>query len=159
MQPLPLGRGFLFTLMIIKRRGDKKMKKTSKAKIAGALGLVILVVVMGLLYVTFREKPVAGTKNVTLEVVNAAGTVTTYEVQTEAEFLQQVMDEAEGLQYSGSDGEYGMMIDTVNGEIASYDVNKAYWGFFVNGEYCNYGIAEQPVEDGDVFQIAYTPAE
>ena len=32
----------------------------------------------------------------------------------------------------------------------------AYWGFSVNGQYCNYGIDEQPVEDGDAFVIAYT---
>ena len=133
--------------------------KTNKAKAAGIIGLAILIAAMGLIYLTFKEKPVTGTKNITLEVVNSAGAVTTYEVETEAEFLQQVMDEAEGLQYSGTDGEYGMMIDTVNGEVASYDVNKAYWGFYVNGDYCNYGIAEQPVEDGDVFQIAYTLAE
>lgn len=133
--------------------------KTNKAKVAGMIGLAILIAAMGLVYLTFKEKPVTGTKNITLEVVNSAGAVTTYEVETEAEFLQQVMDEAEGLQYSGADGEYGMMIDTVNGEVASYDVNKAYWGFYVNGDYCNYGIAEQPVEDGDVFQIAYTLAE
>lgn len=131
----------------------------NKKKMAGIAVIVVLFAVMGLVYSAFREKPVAGSKSVTLEVVDSAGTVTKYEVETDAEFLQQVMDEAEGLQYSGTDGEYGMMIDTVNGEVASYDVNKAYWGFYVNGDYCNYGIAEQPIEDGDVFQIAYTLAE
>ena len=29
---------------------------------------------------------------------------------------------------------------------------------YINGEYCNYGISEQPVADGDVFKIEYTPA-
>lgn len=131
----------------------------NKKKIAGIAALIALIVVLGLVYNTFREKPVAGNKTVTLEVVNSAGETTKYEVQTDAQFLQEVMDEAEGLEYGGQDGEYGMMIDTVNGEVASYDVNGAYWGFYVNGDYCNYGIAEQPVEDGDVFQIAYTLAE
>ena len=47
----------------------------------------------------------------------------------------------------------------VNGESAVYDTDGAYWGFFVNDEYCNYGVSEQPVEDGDAFKIEYTKAE
>ena len=31
--------------------------------------------------------------------------------------------------------------------------------FYVNDEYCNYGVSEQPVEDGDKFSIVYTLAE
>lgn len=51
---------------------------------------------------------------------------------------------------------YGLAVNAVNGEVASFEENAAYWGFFVNGEYCNYGISEQPVNDGDAFQIVYT---
>ena len=51
------------------------------------------------------------------------------------------------------------MVDTVNGEKAVYEEDGAYWGFTVNGEYCNYGIAEQPVADGDEFEIVYTLSE
>lgn len=71
------------------------------------------------------------------------------------------MDEAkeEGLTYSGTDGDYGLMVDTVNDEKAVFEEDGAYWGFFVNGEYCNYGIAEQPVADGDEFEIVYTVGE
>jgi len=66
------------------------------------------------------------------------------------------MDEAEGLTYSGTEGAYGLMIDTVNGETADYSVDASYWSFNVNGEYCNYGIDQQPVNDGDAFSIVYT---
>jgi hypothetical protein len=38
-------------------------------------------------------------------------------------------------------------------------LDGAYWSFNVNGEYCNYGVSEQPVEDGDAFEIVYTKAE
>lgn len=131
----------------------------NKKKIAGIVVLIALVAVLGLVYNAFREKPVAGSKAVTIEVVSQDGSSKTYDVQTDAEYFQQVMDEADGLEYAYEEGEYGPMVEEVNGEIASYDENKAYWGFFVNGEYCNYGIADQPVEDGDVFQIVYTLAE
>ena len=52
----------------------------------------------------------------------------------------------------------GCMVTEVNGETAIYEENGAYWGFFVNGEYCNYGISDQPVNDGDAFSIVYTKA-
>lgn len=131
----------------------------NKKKMAGIVLLIALVAVLGLVYNAFKEKPVAGSKAVTIEVVAEDGSSTTYELQTDAEYLQQAMDEAEGLEYVYEEGEYGPMVEEVNGEIASYDENGAYWGFFVNGEYCNYGIADQPIEDGDAFQIVYTLAE
>ena len=134
------------------------MKQTSKKWLGVGL-LLVLIVGMALAYVTFREQPVTGTKEITIEVVNSSGVSTTYELTTEAEFLQQAMDEADGLTYSGTEGQFGLMIDMVNGETAVYETDNAYWSFLVNGEYCNYGISEQPIENGDAFQIAYTPAQ
>jgi len=108
------------------------------------------------LSVTFSEKAAEGSKAITITVVNSAAQETAYALKTDALYLRQAMDECEGLTYEGSEGPYGLMISSVNGEIADYNVNGAYWGFFVNDQYCNYGIDEQPVEDGDAFVIAYT---
>ena len=128
----------------------------SKKKILAAVILVAIIAVFATIYSSFKEKPVEGSKQITIEVINSKEKSQMYELGTDAEYLQQAMDEAEGLTYAGTEGEYGMMIDTVNGETAVYETDGAYWGFFVNGEYCNYGISEQPVEDGDAFQIIYT---
>ena len=131
----------------------------NKKLFLGAGLLVVLIAVFAIAYGAFREKPVEGGKTITIEVINQVDESKEYEVKTDAEFLRQAMEEAEGLEFSGQDGPYGMMIEVVNGESAVYEKDGAYWSFMVNGEYCNYGIAEQPVEDGDVFQIAYTLAE
>lgn len=131
----------------------------NKKKIVGIVLLAALVAILGLVYNAFKEKPVAGSKTITIEVISQDGSSTTYEVQTDAEYLQQAMDEADGLEYAYEEGEYGPMVEEINGELASYNENRAYWGFFVNGEYCNYGIADQPIEDGDVFRIVYSLAE
>ena len=80
-------------------------------------------------------------------------------MKTDAEYLRQAMEEADGLTFSGAESEYGMMVDTVNGERADYSLDGAYWSFYVNGEYCNYGIDTQPVLDGDAFAITYTLAQ
>lgn len=98
------------------------------------------------------------TKNIVIEVKDSEGNVTSYEVTTDAEFLRQAMDEAEGLTYDGSDSEYGMMVEVVNGEQAIYSEDNAYWAFYVNGEYGNYGIDSQPVTDGDTYSIVYEAA-
>jgi len=128
-------------------------------KLLGVGLLVILIAVFAIAYGAFREKPVEGSKTITIEVTNQADETKKYEVQTDAEFLRQAMEEAEGLTFSGQEGEYGMMVEVVNGESAVYDKDGAYWSFSVNGELCKNGIDSQPVEDGDEFQIVYTQAE
>lgn len=132
-----------------------------KKKLIGIGALLVLVAAMVFAYSTFKEKPVEGSKAVTLEVVNSKEESVVYELQTDAEFLIEVMDEAEeqGFTYEGEEGQYGLMINSVNGESAVYENDGAYWGFFVNDEYCNYGVSEQPVEDGDAFAIVYTLAK
>ena len=134
-----------------------EQKKMSKGKIALALGALIAVVALLIgVYAAFGAKPVAGSKNITIEVVNKAAESTVYELSTDAEYLRQAMDEAEGLTYDGTESEYGLMVSTVNGEVADYSVDASYWSFYVNDEYCNYGIDTQPVMDGDAFAIVYT---
>lgn len=125
----------------------------------GAGLVVALIAVFALIFVNFSEKPVEGSKEISIEVINQEEESELYELKTDAEFLRQAMEEAEGLEFSGQESEYGLMVEVVNGESAIYDKDNAYWSFMVNGEYSNYGIDTQPVEDGDAFQIVYTEAE
>ena len=131
-------------------------QRKTLTRILAVLLFALLVAAMAFLYVRFSEKPVAGTKSVTLEVISSAAEKTTYAVRTDAEYLSQAMEEAEGLTFSAYEGPYGMVITSVNGETADFNVDSAYWSVLVNGEYGNYGISQQPVHDGDVFTIAYT---
>ena len=134
-----------------------EQKKLSKGKIGLALGALIAVVAILIgVYSAFGAKPVAGSKNITIEVINKAAESVVYELSTDAEYLRQAMDEAEGLTYDGTESEYGLMVSTVNGEVADYSVDCSYWSFYVNDEYCNYGIDTQPIMDGDAFAIVYT---
>ena len=108
------------------------------------------------MYSQFSEKPVEGSKAITIEVVDNAEKSTVYELNTDAEYLREAMDEVEELTYDGEDSDYGFTVYTVNGVTADYNTDGAYWGFYVNEEYCNYGIDQQPVNDQDAFQIVYT---
>lgn len=136
-------------------------KKQNKKVILGVVAFIAVAVILGAVYYFTRPETSKGAKEVEITVVSKEGEKTEYKIDTDAEYLQQAMDEAkeEGLTYSGTDGDYGLMVDTVNDEKAVFEEDGAYWGFFVNGEYCNYGIAEQPVADGDEFEIVYTVGE
>lgn len=95
-------------------------------------------------------------KNITIEVIDSKEESTIYEVSTDAQYLRQAMEDAQGLEFSGTEGQYGMMIEVVNGEQAIYDQDGAYWSFYVNDEYCMNGVDAQEVNDQDAFKIVYT---
>lgn len=134
-------------------------KRMNKKAVIGIAALAAAVVLLAAVFFVFREKPAEGSKTVVIEVVDNEQKTVTYDVKTDAEYLRQAMEEADGLEFSGTESEYGIMVTTVNGLTADYNVNGAYWSFYVNGGYCNYGIDTQPVLDGDTFRIEYTPAQ
>ena len=136
--------------------------KTNNNRRKGILAVVIVLVIIGLMtfvYETFAEKAVEGSKNISVEVIGNEKEAVRYELSTDQEYLLGALQEIEELEMESEDGPYGPMLLSVNGEFAEFNTNGAYWAFYVNDGYCNYGVAEQPVEDGDAFQILYTPAE
>lgn len=132
--------------------------KANAKKIIGVAAVVILVAALAVMFILFREKPVEGSKNITIEVINSLSESKLYELSTDAEYLRQAIEETDGLTLEGEETEFGLNVSKVNGERADYTLDGAYWGFYVNGEYCNYGVDTQPVNDGDAFKIEYTPA-
>lgn len=126
-------------------------KKTLIIIVAAFLALIAA---FAAVWFIWGEKAMAGSKEITIEVISKDGSSTVYEVKTDSEYLREAMDEAEGLTYELTDG----MVMVVNGQRADYVQDGAYWGFYVNGGYCNYGIDTQPIADGDAFRIEYTPA-
>lgn len=130
------------------------MKKNSAIRYV-VIFAVVLLVLLGFKGF-FVPSTTEGEKSVTIEVINDLGEKTSYDVKTDAEYLRGAMDDADGLEYSGDEGEYGLMVMVVNGVTADYNVDGAYWAFYVNDEYCQFGVDEQPVNDKDTFKIEYT---
>ena len=75
---------------------------------------------------------------------------------TDAEYLREAFEDADGLEVIGDETEFGLTITTVNGLVADFNVDSAYWSIMVNGEYGQYGADSQVVADGDAFQLIYT---
>ena len=130
--------------------------KNNKKKLAAVIIAAVLIVLLALVYVLNRPAAARGTKSVTIEVVDNAGTTASYETATDAEYLAEVFEEIPDLTVEGDQSDYGLYITTVNGLTADYDADGAYWAIYVNGEYGNYGADQQPVTDGDVYTLEYT---
>lgn len=94
-----------------------------------------------------------GSKNVTVEVKagdqSVKFTIHTDETTVGAALL------SNGL-ISGDESEYGLYIKAVNGITADYDVDQSYWAFYINGEYAVSGVDSTEIEEGVVYQLAYT---
>lgn len=133
-------------------------KKSNKKILLGVGIVVILALIMGVVYFVFAPKPTQGTKAIRLEVVDDTSQSTVYELNTDAQYLSQAMNDAseEGFTWSGSESEYGMTLETINGLTADFNTSNAYWCIYVNGEYGTSGVDSQVVTDGDEFQFVYT---
>lgn len=127
-----------------------------KKNLIGLISLLLAVALLLVVYVNFSPKGTRDEKTITIEVIGISGDKTTYNVTTNAEFLREAMDDCKDLTYTGIESNYGVMVLEVNNQIADYDKDKSYWAFYVNGEYCQYGIDSQVVNDKDVFSIEYT---
>lgn len=136
-----------------------EQKKNKKKLIVLAVALAVCLLGVGIIYMLNRPGASVGAKIFQVAVIDNEGVTTIYEGHTDQEYLRGVLEELEGFSMSGTESEYGLMVEVVNGVSAVYDVDNAYWSFYVNDEYCNYGVDTQPVNDGDHFKIVYTPAE
>ena len=113
--------------------------------------VALLLAAMLLAYQTFGPSATAGEKTITVHVDHLAGDDATFTYTTDAEFLRDVL-EGEGL-ITGTESQYGMWVTTVDGEIAD-EALQQWWSFDVNGEYAQYGVDDQPIADGDVFDFS-----
>jgi hypothetical protein len=113
---------------------------------------------LALVYFLNKPKPVTGAKHVTDTLKEEDGMETSYEADTDAEYLVQVLDEltkSTDFVYETVDSDYGPYIISINNVVADYNVNQKYWAIYVNGEYGMYGADSQPVADSDSFSLVY----
>ncbi len=123
-------------------------KQTSQKKTAGIVIAVAAVCIVAAVacWFLFGPKGQAGDKDLTIHVTHSDGSVKTFELSTDAEFLYDAQAEEGILQ--GEQGEYGLFVTTVDGETADSDAGE-YWMYDINGEMAQYGVDTQPVADGD----------
>ena len=71
-------------------------------------------------------------------VTHLDGTEVNFQISTEQLTVGEALEEV-GL-ISGEEGPYGLMVTTVNGIRLSYEEDKAYWAFYIDGAYATGGV-------------------
>ena len=120
------------------------------------LAIVALILVVGIMlgvYLATRPQTSEGSKTFTVTVVHGDKTSKEFTYKTDEAFLGPVLV-AEGLIVM--DDEQTSMFNTVDGETAIYETDKAYWALYVGDDYAMAGINDTPIEDGSVFRLEYT---
>lgn len=150
---------------------NKGVQKNKKSVIGIVIALVVLVALLVTLGIVFKvnnktmeksDKKISSEnkenegKHVKIEVVGKDGKSTRYSIKTKADYLRQALEETEGLTVEGDETATGLFVKSINGVTADYNIDKAYWAFYLNNDYCQKGIDSQEVTDGDEFKIVYT---
>lgn len=85
----------------------------------------------------------------TFEVVHLDGTEKSFEVKTYKTILADALTEKGYI--SGYQSQYGLTIETVDGETLDWETSGAYWAIYVNGEYAMVGVSSIEIEDGATY--------
>ena len=130
--------------------------KNNRKTLLIALIAVLVIAAMVAAWFIFGPNGIAGKKTITVEVTHLDGTTNTFELKTDEEFLRPALEQEKLV--SGTESDYGLFIDTVDGEYADPGKNE-YWLYTVNGEMASYGVDQQPIEDKDVYAFSVTVYE
>ena len=131
------------------------MKKKNVILTVVAIVAVALVAVgLFALYRLTREDPQVGGKNITVTVTHKDGTQNAFEYSTDAQYLGALLVEKGLIQ--GDDGPYGLMIHTVDGEKADWNVDQSYWAVYEGEAYATTGIDQIVITDGAAYGLVYT---
>ena len=90
------------------------------------------------------------------KVVDLEGNEKSFDIKTDAKTVGDALV-AEKL-ISGTVGDYGLMVDTVNGIKYDYNADGAYWAFYVNGEYAMSGVDSTDIVEGTTYSFVATKA-
>ncbi|MBR2454943.1 MAG: DUF4430 domain-containing protein [Clostridia bacterium] len=95
-------------------------------------------------------------KTFVFKVVDLDGSEKSFDIKTEAKTVGEALL-AEKL-ISGEVGQYGLMVDTVNGIKYEYNADGAYWAFYVNGEYAMSGVDLTEIDETAIYSFVATKA-
>ncbi len=59
---------------------------------------------------------------------------------------------------AGNEGQYGLMVESVDGVKLDYTADGAYWAFYVDGAYAMSGVDSTDIEPGKAYAFVATAA-
>lgn len=97
-----------------------------------------------------------GEKSFVLEVQTENGEKHSINVKTNKKTVGEALSEYAII--DGEQGAYGLYIKYVNGIFADYNVNGAYWAFYINGELASQGADLTEINENDVYLFKFEKA-
>lgn len=137
------------------------MKKVINSKVLLSVVSLVLIAAMALTITgcsnNESENPAGNTeKSFVFKVIDLDGTEKSFDITTEAKTVGEALLNEKLI--SGTDGDYGLMVDTVNGIKYEYTADGAYWAFHINGEYATTGVDTTEIVDGATYSFVATKA-
>lgn len=139
------------------------MKNVMKSKVVLSILALVLIVAMALSFSACGNNDgntntgdAKVEKTFVFKVVDLDGNEKSFDITTDAKTVGEALV-AEKL-ISGEQGDYGLMVDTVNGIKYEYNADGAYWAFYVNGEYAMSGVDTTEIDETAVYSFVATKA-
>ncbi len=128
--------------------------KNKKLILGMVAGLIILIATFSTIFILNRPKVQEGSKEIGVTVVFADKSEKEYKFKTDAEYLADALLEEKIIDEKSTDGMYTV----IAGERADYTLDGSWWCLTVNGEMASVGINDQPVTDGENYELTNTPS-
>ncbi len=92
-----------------------------------------------------------GKTKFTLNVTFKDGSEKTFTVNTDKTTVGEALMEV-GL-ISGTVGDYGLMVERVDGETVTYAADKKYWAFYIGDKYATSGVDTTEIVPGETYSL------
>lgn len=128
------------------------MFKSKKSILLSVLAVVLvaaLAVGAYFLYDSLKPKVQEGSKTVTVMVTMDGEILQNKSYKTNEEYLEGLLRENDIAEFSS--GQYGVYIESACGIKA--DSTSEFWAIYLNGEMTQYGASEQPIKDGENYEL------
>lgn len=80
------------------------------------------------------------------------GNKTYYEIHTDKKTVGEAL--VDNKLVEGTVGEWGLMVETVNGITLDFNKDGMYWAFYINDEYAQTGVDSTEIKAGDTYSFA-----
>lgn len=90
-----------------------------------------------------------GETKFTVNITFKDGSEKTYTVNTDKKTVGEALLDAKLI--AGTVGDYGLMVETVDGETVKYADDGKYWAFYIDGQYAMTGVDTTDITAGSVY--------
>jgi len=119
------------------------------------MAVAVLTVMAASVYSIFIKPVNDSKKHVTIEIYHLDGSTKTVKLFSNSEYLREAIDEENEELITGTEQEFGLLIETVDGVMADTSSGLEWWRFTKNGMDISTSIDTTVIEDGDKYEFTH----